>query len=58
MQNWVYVVGERAKRPGVDNAKSGICYIYVYLVRMHIKLAGGDFFPLKTQLFRLDPTFF
>ncbi len=46
---------------GVDNAKSGICYIYicmyVWMVRMLFKRAG-NFFLLKTRLFRLDSSLF
>ncbi len=35
---------------GVDNAKSGICYIicmYVWMVRMLFKRARGELFPPK-----------
>ncbi len=42
----------------VDNAKSGICYMYVWMIRMPLNARAGNFFPLKTRLFRLDPSLF
>ncbi len=40
---------------GVDNAKSGICYMYVWMVRILFKRARQELFsPKKKRLFRLD----
>ncbi len=42
---------------GVDNAKSGICYMYicicmyVWIVRMPFKRARGELFSLKNTAF-------
>ncbi len=36
---------------GVDNAKSGICYMYVWMVRMPLKRARGEFFYPKNTAF-------
>ncbi len=41
----------------VNNWKSGTCYMYVAMYGMYDSHMG-DFFLLKTRLFRLDPTFF
>ncbi len=41
----------------VDKAISGICYMCVWMVRMSLRHARVPFFPPKTQLFRLDPSF-
>ncbi len=44
---------------GVDNAKSGICYIYMYICMYAFKRVRGCWvFSIKTRLFMLDPTFF
>ncbi len=49
---------------GVDNAKSGICYIYICrYVCMDctyalLTRARGTVFLKKTRLFRLDPSLF
>ncbi len=46
---------------GVDNAKSGICYIYVCMYGWYacpLNARAGNFFLLKTRLFRLDPSLF
>ncbi len=45
---------------GVDNAKSGICYMYIWMYGWYVALQmrAGAVFPLKTWLFELDPTFF
>ncbi len=36
---------------GVDNAKSGICYMYVWIVRMPFKRVRGCLFPPKNTTF-------
>ncbi len=41
---------------GVDNAKSGICYMYVCMDGTYAR--AGNFFLQKTRLFRLDPSLF
>ncbi len=45
----------------VDNANSGICYmdicVYGWYV-CHLNARAGNFFHLKTRLFRLDPSLF
>ncbi len=43
---------------GVDNAKSGICYMYVWMVHMPLKRARGCLLSPKNMAFRLDPSFF
>ncbi len=46
---------------GVDNAKSGICYIYVCMYGWYVcslNARAGNFFLLKTRLFRLDSSLF
>ncbi len=47
---------------GVDNAKSGICYIYMYVCMYGWYVcslnARGELFLLKTRLFRLDSSLF
>ncbi len=47
---------------GVDNAKSGICYMYicmyVWIVRMPFKRARGELSSSKNTLFRLHPSLF
>ncbi len=49
----------------VDNAKSGICYMYICIyVCMYglyvcpLNARAGNFFLQKTRLFRLDPSLF
>ncbi len=44
---------------GVNNAKSGICYMYVWMDGTYASqtCTRGAFFLLKTRLFRLDPSF-
>ncbi len=36
---------------GVDNAKSGICYMYIWMVRMPFKRARGKLFSPKNTAF-------
>ncbi len=46
---------------GVDNAKSGICYIYVCMDGWYVcslNARAGNVFLLKTRLFRLDSSLF
>ncbi len=46
---------------GVDNAKSGICYMYICMCGWYVcplNARGGYFFILKTRLFRLAPSLF
>ncbi len=47
---------------GVDNAKSGICYIYICMYGWYVcplnAHAGSFFFVQKTRIFRLDPSLF
>ncbi len=46
---------------GVDNAKSGICYIYVCMYGWYVcslNARAGIFFLLKTRLFRLHSSLF
>ncbi len=46
---------------GVDNAKSGICYIYVCMYGWYVSslnARAGNVFLLKTRLFRLDSSLF
>ncbi len=48
---------------GVDNAKSGICYIYIYVCMYgwyvcSLNARAGNSFLLKTRLFNLDSTLF
>ncbi len=46
---------------GVDNAKSGICYIYVCMYGWYVCILNaraGNFYKKKTRLFRLDPSLF
>ncbi len=46
---------------GVDNAKSGICYIYVCMYGWYVcslNARAVNVFPLKTRLFRLDSSLF
>ncbi len=46
---------------GVDNAKSGICYIYVCMDGWYVcplNARAGNFFLQKTRLFSLDPSLF
>ncbi len=58
MQNWVlcYLTSETLTGVtqtvlGVDNAKSGICYIYVWMVHMPLKRACGCLFSPKNTAF-------
>ncbi len=46
---------------GVDNAKSGICYIYLCMYGWyvgHLNARVGTVFLQRTRLFRLDPSLF
>ncbi len=48
---------------GVDNAKSGICYIYIYVCMYgwyvcSLNVRAENVFLLKTRLFRLDSSLF
>ncbi len=46
---------------GVDNAKSGICYMYVCMYGLYVcplNARAGKFFSKKTRLFRLDSSLF
>ncbi len=46
--NWGYLLG-------VDNAKSGICYMYVWMVCMPLKRVGGVLFSPKNTAFQAWP---
>ncbi len=57
------LASERCERDSirVDNAESGICYIYVYMHGWYIcplNARAGNFFLKKSRLFRLDPSLF
>ncbi len=45
---------------GVDNAKSGICYMYICMWdgTYALNARARNFSPAKTRLFRLDPSLF